>query len=108
MFLISSRTLRAFGFAAASIALVLPTMLAAAPAQPRAQADAAEMKHEPFGDSVMLPAGGGVLAKWLGVWRRWNDGTTSNALSSIAGLIGRCARIRLHSSSSQLSTVQGR
>jgi predicted transglutaminase-like cysteine proteinase len=72
MFLISSRTSRVFGLAVASIALVWPTTLVAAPAQPRAQIDA-EKPHEPFGDSVLLPAGGGVLAKWFGVWRRWND-----------------------------------
>ena len=73
MFLITSRMLRVFGLALASVAFVLPTTLVAAPAQPRAQIDVAEKTREPFGDALLLPAGGGVLQKWFGVWRQWND-----------------------------------
>jgi predicted transglutaminase-like cysteine proteinase len=73
MFQISSRALRAFGFALASIAFVLPGTLVAAPAHPRAHIDVSEKSHEPFADSLLLPAGGSVLEKWFGMWRRWND-----------------------------------
>lgn len=73
MFLTSSRMLRVFGLAFASLALVLPTALNAAPAEPREPFNVAERTREPFGDTLLLPAGGGVLEKWSGVWRQWND-----------------------------------
>ena len=73
MFQISSRTLRVFSFAVASIALVLPTTLVATPAQLRAHTNVAESSREPFADRLLLPAGGSVLGKWFGVWRQWKE-----------------------------------
>jgi predicted transglutaminase-like cysteine proteinase len=73
MFQISPRTLRAFSFAVASIALVLPTTLVAAPAHLRAHIHVAEPSREPFADRLLLPAGGSVLGKWFDVWRQWKE-----------------------------------
>jgi predicted transglutaminase-like cysteine proteinase len=73
MFLVTSHMLRVLGIALASIAFVLPTTLVAAPAEPPVHIDVVERAREPFADTTLLPAGGGVLEKWFRVWRQWNN-----------------------------------
>lgn len=73
MILVSSRILRVIGFVAAMIALALPSAVVAGPTQARLQIDVPHQAREPFGGAALLPAGGGVLGKWLAVWRQWND-----------------------------------
>lgn len=73
MFLISPRVWRVVRLVAALIAVGLPSALAAAPMPARTQIDVPAEAREPFGFATLLPAGGGVLEKWLAVWRQWND-----------------------------------
>jgi predicted transglutaminase-like cysteine proteinase len=73
MILVSSRVLRVVALVAAMIAFALPSAGVAGPTQARTPIDVAHGGSEPFGSATLLPAGGGVLGKWLAVWRQWND-----------------------------------
>lgn len=73
MVLVSSRVLRDVARVVAMIAFALQFAFVAGPAQARAPIDVTHEKREPFHAATLLPAGGGVLAKWLAVWRQWND-----------------------------------
>lgn len=72
MFLISSRMLRVSGLAVAMVAFGFPPPLIADPVQTHGRLAARTEAREPFGVAASLPSGGGVLAKWLAVWHRWN------------------------------------
>ena len=73
MFRIDPCAARACGLAVALIALALPAPLAAGAAEPHSLRDGPREIREPFGAGTWLPSGGGLLEKWLTVWRRWND-----------------------------------
>jgi predicted transglutaminase-like cysteine proteinase len=67
------RWLRARSLAIAFIAFGSPLLLAAGPVHARMQFELGGEAREPFGSATFLPAGGGLLAKWLAVWRQWNN-----------------------------------
>jgi predicted transglutaminase-like cysteine proteinase len=60
------RSLRVFGLAVALTALAGPVTLVAAPFA------ASDQAGQPFAPTMLMPSGGGPLARWLGVWRDWS------------------------------------
>lgn len=73
MFRIDSRVARACGLAAALVALAWRAPLVAGTAEPHLLRNAPQEAREPFGRGTWVPSGGGLLEKWLAVWRRWKD-----------------------------------
>lgn len=72
MFRIDPRVACACGLAIA-LTLAAPAPLVAGAAEPSLPGHPPQAAREPFGAGTWLPSGGGLLEKWLAVWRRWND-----------------------------------